>query len=438
MELNDRFYTSTEVAEILGVSLRSVYRYLEEGKLTADVKTATGRHRFTKQNILDFLYPMGENTASSDVSVIETSSDVPTNLSTGSVDVPNVSSSTDDTIPANVVGNQPVQQQPQEAPVAPAVEIETPDNMTQASTASETPATASVPASAQSDVVVGSESADVAIPVNSNSDVDSANLSQQDALVDQSTQQMADTEQEEEPVDWLAKFRAAAEKHKAEMDAKRQESSNVSEEQEAATSQSSVSQSTPVSAPQPQTSAPQQTVPVAAAAAVVPPVANATQAAVNTTTVPTPQPAPVTTPVVETPVQSAPQVESEKSAYYYRSSTNDLKELAQYVNKTATKANVPYAFTMNAGLSLHKLIRPFSILHIYVRRQDREFFEKALELTPCAQSEAQLCIFIGSQKIFDESTQLHNLSVVSNAQIKKDLLENGEVDLVSELEDLDN
>src|SRR3989304_4428794 len=59
MNLEEKLYTSTEVADILGVSLRSVYRYMEEYKLKADVKTATGRHRFTKQNILDFLYPEG-------------------------------------------------------------------------------------------------------------------------------------------------------------------------------------------------------------------------------------------------------------------------------------------------------------------------------------------------------------------------------------------
>ena len=59
VELEDRLYTSTEVADVLGVSLRSIYRYLEESKLQADVKTATGRHRFSKQNILQFLYPLG-------------------------------------------------------------------------------------------------------------------------------------------------------------------------------------------------------------------------------------------------------------------------------------------------------------------------------------------------------------------------------------------
>jgi len=61
IKLEDKLYTSTEVAQIIGVSLRSVYRYIDDGKLIAEVKTATGRHRFTKQNITDFLYPNGEN-----------------------------------------------------------------------------------------------------------------------------------------------------------------------------------------------------------------------------------------------------------------------------------------------------------------------------------------------------------------------------------------
>ncbi|MBU0650089.1 helix-turn-helix domain-containing protein, partial [Patescibacteria group bacterium] len=61
----EKLYTSTEVAEILGVSLRSIYRYLDENKIQAAVKTATGRHRFTKQNINDFLHP-GESRQDTD------------------------------------------------------------------------------------------------------------------------------------------------------------------------------------------------------------------------------------------------------------------------------------------------------------------------------------------------------------------------------------
>ena len=36
IQLEDKLYTSTEVANILGVSLRSVYRYLEENKMTTE------------------------------------------------------------------------------------------------------------------------------------------------------------------------------------------------------------------------------------------------------------------------------------------------------------------------------------------------------------------------------------------------------------------
>ena len=34
IKLDDKLYTSSEVADILGVSLRSVYRYIEESKLS--------------------------------------------------------------------------------------------------------------------------------------------------------------------------------------------------------------------------------------------------------------------------------------------------------------------------------------------------------------------------------------------------------------------
>lgn len=54
MELKDKLYTSTQVAEILGVSLRTLYRYMEDGRI-GSMRTASGRHRFTKDQILDFL-----------------------------------------------------------------------------------------------------------------------------------------------------------------------------------------------------------------------------------------------------------------------------------------------------------------------------------------------------------------------------------------------
>lgn len=54
MELKEKLYTSTQVADILGVSLRTLYRYMEDGKIQS-MRTASGRHRFTRENILEFL-----------------------------------------------------------------------------------------------------------------------------------------------------------------------------------------------------------------------------------------------------------------------------------------------------------------------------------------------------------------------------------------------
>ncbi len=55
MELTDRFYKSPEVAKILGVSLRTLYRYMESGKINS-IRLPSGRHRFTKEQIENFLY----------------------------------------------------------------------------------------------------------------------------------------------------------------------------------------------------------------------------------------------------------------------------------------------------------------------------------------------------------------------------------------------
>ena len=54
IELQDKLYTSAQVADILGVSLRTLYRYMEDGRIQS-MRTASGRHRFTKEQIVDFL-----------------------------------------------------------------------------------------------------------------------------------------------------------------------------------------------------------------------------------------------------------------------------------------------------------------------------------------------------------------------------------------------
>lgn len=55
IELADKLYTSQEVAKILNVTLRTLYRYLERGYLTPDIQLMSGRYRFSRQNLESFL-----------------------------------------------------------------------------------------------------------------------------------------------------------------------------------------------------------------------------------------------------------------------------------------------------------------------------------------------------------------------------------------------
>jgi hypothetical protein len=296
MNLEEKLYTSTEVADILGVSLRSVYRYLDEGKLQAEVKTATGRHRFTKQNILDFLYPQGEGapaTAKEQTGEPEIKQEVK-----------------EESAP------QPKVEEPQ--PVEEPVVEEAPQ--VQPEPARETPKV-----------------------------------------------------EEEETIDWLEKFRAAASKYK---------------EEEAAIK---VEETTKVEVTSDMT-------------------------------------------LAGTPTETEAPKAPEQELNYYRSLVGGLKDIAQNIDKSAKKASIDYAFTMNAGLSLHKPIKPFSVLHAYVRPEDKEFFERMLNLVPSNESNAQLCIISTKDKgIFDNAKEMHGLSVVSDEQLKEDLMKYGEEQLAKEL-----
>src|SRR3989344_463020 len=294
MNLEDRLYTSTEVAEILGVSLRSVYRYLDEDKLKAEVKTATGRHRFTKQNILEFLYPQGEK-----------------------------------------VQKEPIQKQKIE-PVIQEITVETKEEKEVIA----------------EPVQVKEE------PVQPQPEPQPHPVTQQPTV-------------EEEPVDWLAKFRAAASKYK-------EEDMTFQEE---------------------------------------------------TTT----KPAETVGSMTDVYEQKR---KPEKVFNYYRSLIGGLKDIAQNIDKSAKKASIDYAFTMNAGLSLHKPIKPFSILHVYVRPEDREFFERMLNLVSADEKTAQLCLITTTNNnVFDSKKEMHSLSVVADMQLKQDLQELGEEQLARELEE---
>ena len=299
INLEDKLYTSTEVADILGVSLRSVYRYIEEDKLQAEVKTATGRHRFSKKNILDFLYPGG----------VEEKAGQPLPKETIRPEIKEAKKKEKVEEPVEVVEETPVELEPAEE-----VKVEE-------------------PAAKEKEVPV-----------------------------------------EEEPIDWLAKFREAAKKFDEE-NAKRVESSSKA-------------------------------------------------------------------PVVEEKETFASITEQEPAApkgqlFFYRSRLGGLKDIAQNIDKSSRNSGLDYAFTMNAGLSLFKAIKPFSLLHVYVRSKDKDFFERILMLTPSDENNAQLCIMTNDDKdLYASSEELHGLFVADKGRLLADIRKHGDADLIEEAESI--
>jgi len=314
LDIEDRFYTSTEVADILGVSLRSIYRYLEEGKIKAEVKTATGRHRFTKQNILDFLKPQADRV-------------------------------------------------PEEKPAAPVAD--------------------SAPAAAV--VAPAEEEASEELTEEESAELEaSAEPIEDDVSADK-----------KDSVDWLEKFKEAAAKHRAE-----QETSDADAEEEV--EEETADEETP-------------------AADEVETEEEKVEAVSGLAT--------------EAPTQEEEKAEEETPYNYYKSAIGGLKDIAQNLDKSAKKASLEYAFTMNAGLSLHKPIKPFSLLHSYVRTQDKDFFEKVLKLSSSTKESAQLCLIVSDEEpIYESRKELHGLYVVSDVKLRADLMAIGEEELAKELE----
>ena len=304
IQLENKLYTSTEVADILGVSLRSVYRYIEENKLNPEVKTATGRHRFTKQNIVDFLYPNGE---------------------------------------------MPEQQPEPKAQVKEVKEVKEPK---------------AAPVKPQVEEVLEEE------PV--------APEPQPEKPAKKPVEEAPKTVSEEEPVDWLAKFRDAAKRFESEKTDKDVEMDDFST--------SSISGGG------------------------------------------------VTT-AKETSVIEEKEEEPEFQQVYYRSRLGGLKDIAQNIDKSSRNAGLEYAFTLNAGLSLFKPIRPFSLLHSYIKPKDKEFFERMLMLVPWDQANAQLCLILtDNDRVFATKIEMHGLYVVSKDRLKEDIDGYGDSSLSQEAE----
>lgn len=91
---------------------------------------------------------------------------------------------------------------------------------------------------------------------------------------------------------------------------------------------------------------------------------------------------------------------------FYQSNTRDLRLLAQKVQKSCQNAHVPYALTGYAGMSLHREMPPFSVIHIYVNFDDLPFFENILQCHEVPnEDDANLCFLEVSDLNFWQNTE---------------------------------
>jgi hypothetical protein len=122
---------------------------------------------------------------------------------------------------------------------------------------------------------------------------------------------------------------------------------------------------------------------------------------------------------------------------FYRSRLGGLKDIAQNIDKSSRNSGMDYAFTMNAGLSLFKAIKPFSPLHVYVKSKDKDFFERILMLTPSDETNAQLCLMTSDdKKLYVASSELHGLFVVEKSKLLEDVKKYGDGELIEEAESI--
>ena len=466
IDLKDRLYTSSEVAEILGVSLRSVYRYLEEGKLDADIKTATGRHRFSKKNILDFLQPGGitkdqaENQFSGNNNINEEEEfdvlDLPainkTNKlkeesyddfsfdldedffksldleNSSSVDKkPNDSFTNDNNTNSHLNFNNSSKvtngdfidddlekllrefeekegiSDSSEKPVNDTISnkpksnyFEDDDSDFDLDSFFKELEDESNTQNIQSTPKVNNEERNKPEPKNDDFDFDfdfdflndfntedeaKAKPSPSSKPLNSFTEDKVDSDDEED--NWLERFRKAAQNNNNQTATQ----NNQDKLKDSFFDNSSIDHFFDNA--------------VDSLSSIGSNYSNSSQAQVE-------------------------KVRGNKE-YYFTSSLNGLKEIAQNVDRVAKKFDTDYAFTMNAGLSLHKPISPFTLIHSYVRGRDLELFEDYLNLTEVSNpEEASVCLIVpGDVTVFEDSYELHGLYVVSNVQLRSDLIDKG-------------
>jgi excisionase family DNA binding protein len=409
IELQDKLYTSAQVADVLGVSLRTLYRYMEDGRIES-MKTASGRHRFTKEQILTFLDGGGFDQDLEVGSMPRTSNQRDQGRDSGR-----------DTYDPAPVRNQANN------------DFSFYSNKDREDRNAARPAAPVAPAS------------------RTNYDMDFNNPYERNRDRVEPMRQQPQEQQpmarkdpyddlDMDPEDDFDDFNFSLDENDFEEKPKPSQAQPRSRF-DATRSDSYGSQSP---APQSRANMSSRALDRGEDDMYSRPASNAPRAPYS----PAPKPAMPAYPSDnrrsdfgtrdvqrDSQIQAKPKQPALEgiNVRYYKSDYNDLIDLAKRIKETAISKDLEYAFTLNAGLSLHYLIDPFTVLHFYVNPEDLQLWKSSLGLVPVSnKAEANIGVLVNTDIVFIPTKEIGGFKVVEDKLLLKDLMRASEDNLVRE------
>jgi len=126
--------------------------------------------------------------------------------------------------------------------------------------------------------------------------------------------------------------------------------------------------------------------------------------------------------------------EEQENWNYYTNEGKDILDLARELNSLGSETGRQYAATMYGGLSLHHDIDEFNMVHFYVEPEDINWWVEQLELSKADQTSSNICLITSSDtSIFENAYKLRGLYVVEDQRLIQDLMKHGEKDLARTL-----
>jgi excisionase family DNA binding protein len=390
VELKEKLYTSTQVADILGVSLRTLYRYMEDGKIQS-MRTASGRHRFTRENILEFLNAGGAGQIKQDEYNFN---------QRGQQNYSNQGFQTQNIQPQ--YNREP--QWPQNQPPNPRPNVN--DYYNNQSNQYQNPI-------------------DTRTNINNNQNYPQEPLKREDPMATRFGPNninkynipdiQSDSQDNKSPTNDL-NFN---DKPLKENEFQKPKFSNFDFYND---DDDYISFSKPKPAVDNDTDQP-TTLPNTGQAEKQDhyrspfdqPLEESTQKKVQ---------------LDEVKESEVPKQNFADQLKYYKSAVNDLIELARRIKDISSSRDLDYAFTMYAGLSLHFLVRPFEQLHIYMNPEDMNTWREVLRLSESSERESDLIVYLNSDIIFVPNKTIGGFKVVEDRVLLQDLSRNNELDLV--------